>query len=313
MNKEKTRTEAFPARLAKAIVAKDSRLCVGLDPRLERLPEEVREQAESATEALKRFCLGVIEAVADLVPVVKPQVAYFERYGPEGLAAFREVCKAAKAQGLLVIADIKRSDIGSTCQAYAEGYLGPLSGQPEPGLPWVRVDAVTVNPYFGSDGLAPFFEAAEANGKGVYVLVKTSNPSWLELQGLSLPNLENVAMHVLGLVAQWGRKGVDESGYSYVGAVVPATHPDEAGEMRARAPRTPFLVPGVGAQGGNLSEITSYFDVEGQGAVVNVSRSVLYPEREEGESWQAAIWRAAARFSDELNAVLLAAGKQTGR
>jgi orotidine-5'-phosphate decarboxylase len=305
----------YADRLAEAIKTKQSRLCVGLDPSLKGLPLAVADryrqgqEPDATVEAFRAFCMDVVDAVEDLVPAVKPQVAFFEQYGPKGFEAFAEVCGYARSKGLLVIADIKRSDIGSTCEAYASGWLGEaplLNGSQHE---WVEVDAITVNPYFGRDGLEPFFELAEELDRGVYVLAKTSNPSWIEIQGLSLPSMTNVARHVLELIAGWGKGLMGERGYSSIGAVVPATHPEEATEMRAVAPATPFLIPGVGAQGAAMADVAAYFDSQGQGALVNVSRGVLRVFEPDDVEWQEKVREAARKYRDELNTVLDVAGK----
>ena len=293
----------FGDRAFEAVRDKDSCVVVGLDPVWERMPAHLRSDAE-APKAFTRFCCEIIEAVADVAGIVKPQIAFFERFGPTGLESFREVCRFAKSKGLLVIADVKRADIGSTSRAYADAYLGD-GGFGE------AVDAVTVNPYLGSDGLQPFFDVARERGKGVFVLVRTSNPGAGDIQDLTLsednrPVFEQVAK----LVKEWAGDDRGEKGYSHVGAVVGATYPAQARAVREILPFHWLLVPGYGTQGATALDLKGLFDENGAGVLVNASRSIIYAwEREDlGASFSEkdfarAAQAAAAKMKDEINAV----------
>jgi orotidine-5'-phosphate decarboxylase len=265
---------------------------VGLDPDLGRmppcvlpdLPDEAGDPA-AAARSVTDFNRAIIDAVADLVPAVKPQVAFYERLGLDGLEAYAATIEHAHRRGLLVIGDVKRGDIGSTAAAYAEGHLG--EPPPATGRSGLTADAVTVNPYLGRDGVAPFIECASRHGRGLFVLVKTSNPSSGELQDLAVAgDGGHRTLHevVASLVARWGTEaGVGASGYSPVGAVVGATYPDHARRLRRLMPHAIFLVPGYGAQGGGAADVVPCFDRRGLGAVVSASRSVLYAWQRSGE------------------------------
>lgn len=231
------------------------------------------------------FCRGIVDAVAGIAVAVKPQAAFFEAQGPEGWAALAEVCGYAREADLLVIADAKRGDVPSTALAYAAAFA-PLA------------DAVTVNPYLGYDSLEPFFAR---DGLGVFVLVKTSNPSSVDLQDLPLADGRPVWQHVAGLVDRWGADLVGSSGLSRVGAVVGATFPQEVAEARQLLPRSVLLLPGVGAQGASAADLAEAFSVGPAGALVSASRSVLYADR--GAGWQQAAAAEAERLAGELRAV----------
>ena len=271
----------YADRLSAAIKAKSSRVCVGLDPRVDGLPPPLDEMAhsgpESAAEACRIFCCEIADAVADCAAAVKPQAAFFEALGPAGYQALWDVMAHAGSLGLLVILDAKRSDIGSTAEAYARAYFAPPTGVPP-------VDALTINGYLGSDGIRPFVQAAEKVAGGIYVLAKTSNPSSGELQDLTLDSsAHGVAVYrrMAELIAHWGSAGVGESGYSAVGAVVGATYPEQLAELRAAVPTVPFLVPGYGAQGAGAGQVAGAFDEDGLGAVVNSSRGIILAYRNE--------------------------------
>lgn len=294
----------FADRLAEAIEAKKSCAVVGLDPRPDQFPEALRPapgaSGERVAECIRDFNRQVIDAVARHAVAVKPQVAFYEPYGPPGLSAYLDAARAAREAGLLVIGDVKRGDIGSTAAAYARAHLGPDGA-----------DAITVNPYLGSDSLAPFVEVARENGRGLFILVKTSNPSAAELQDLKAGG-EPIHAHVGRLVHRLGLGEVGESGYSLVGAVVGATQAASARRLRDLMPRAFFLVPGYGAQGGGADDCAPCFNRDGLGAVVNSSRGVIFayqaePWRSEcGEArWRDAVAAAAARMRDELEEVRL--------
>ena len=304
----------FADRLAEAIAEKNSRVLVGIDPRLDRIPSSVRrafvdsaaDPLEGAAAALLEFGRGIIDAVADCAAAVKPQVAFYEQFGWPGFRAFVETVEYAHECGLLVIGDVKRGDIGSTAQAYARGLLGQVEIDGEHMAP-LELDAVTVNPYLGVDGVQPFIDAAAEQGKGIYVLVKTSNPSSADFQDLRTGDAathEIVADHV----ARWAEPLVGQCGYSAVGAVVGATHPDALRALRQRVPRVPFLVPGYGAQGGGPEDVAPAFDDQGQGAIVNSSRGIIFAYEQDdalGErDWQAAVQAAAEEMRAALNAAL---------
>lgn len=286
----------FADRLAEAIRRKESVVCVGLDPRPDRLPAVFADTPQPAASVA--FCKGVLEAVADVAVAVKPNIAFFEALGTLGVSAYAEVCAAAREKGLLVIGDVKRGDIGSTAEAYADALLVDRPGGVGPH------DAVTVNPFLGSDGVRPFLERAEAGGKGVFLLVKTSNPSSAELQDLALADGGTPAEALARLVDEWGAAQVGESGWSSVGAVVGATHGGELARFRALMPRTPFLLPGYGAQGAGAEDVAGAF-ADGLGGVVNASRSILFAAREpDGSDYVVAARRAAEAMRDDLARVL---------
>ncbi len=266
-------------RLIEKIIEKRNPTVVGLDTRLEYVPEHVIEKCsgtspfEVAAGAILEFNKAIIDAVYEHVPAVKIQIAYYELYGAPGIEAFRLTAQYAQSKGLIVIGDIKRNDIGSTAEAYASAYLGetPLkSGS----MPAFGLDFVTVNPYLGTDGVMPFIKACKDYGKGIFVLVKTSNPSSGEIQDLPVEG-KRLYNKVAEKVVEWGKELMGTKGYSHVGAVIGATYPQQLKELRAEMPNTYFLIPGYGAQGGSARDIISGFDGHGLGAVINASRSVI--------------------------------------
>lgn len=263
-----------------------SPVCVGLDPDLRKLPEGLERDVIGAAD----FCRGIIDAVADVAACVKPQLAYFELLGWQGMKVFWEVCSYAKAKGMIVIADGKRNDIGPTCEAYAEAYLGAES----------PVDALTVSPYLGSDSILPFVDVARQNEKGLYVLVKTSNPSSGELQDLPVGD-EVVHEHLAQLAESWGMHHIGpETNLSLVGAVVGATYPEEMKYLRTLMPHLPFLIPGYGAQGATTKDVRHGFLADGTGALVNSSRAILYASS--GKDWQGAARGAAETMAEAIRA-----------
>ncbi|OGJ64112.1 orotidine 5'-phosphate decarboxylase [Candidatus Peribacteria bacterium RIFCSPHIGHO2_02_FULL_53_20] len=264
-----------------------SPVCVGLDPVIDKLPEGI----EKTPAGVATFCRGIIDATAEFACCIKPQLAYFEVLGWEGMKVFWEISAYAKQKNLLVIADGKRNDIGSTCEAYAEAYLG----KDKP------IDALTVSPYLGSDGIIPFIEQAVANNKGIFVLVKTSNTSSGELQDLPVGD-EVVHEHLAQLVEGWGAQHLGKTNLSCVGAVVGATYPEEMKYLRTLMPHIPFLIPGYGAQGGTAEEVKHGFIPDGTGAIVNASRSIIYASK--GKDWQEAAKMATAKMAEELHGVL---------
>ncbi|HLD71296.1 MAG TPA: orotidine-5'-phosphate decarboxylase [Candidatus Peribacteraceae bacterium] len=271
-----------------AATKQKSPVCVGLDPQLNKLPDGISRDSFGVLQ----FNKGIIDVVKDIACCVKPQLAYFEVLGWEGIKIFFETCEYAKNQGLIVIADGKRNDIGSTCEAYADAYLGKDS----------PIDALTVSPYLGSDGINPFIERCTKNDKGIFVLVKTSNPSSGDLQDLPVGD-EVVHEHLAQLVESWGMHHIGPaSNFSRVGAVVGATYPEELKYLRTLMPHIPFLIPGYGAQGGTAADVKHGFIGDGTGAVVNASRSILYASGK--KDWKDAAQKAAIEMAGELQKVL---------
>jgi orotidine-5'-phosphate decarboxylase len=287
----------FGDRVAEAVEAKRSQLLVGLDPRPELLPVELRAGAHAgraaAADACVRFCTGVIDAVAPYVVGTKPQLACFEALGADGMRAFEEVCGYARNAGLLVVADAKRGDIGSTARAYADAYLERGAARPP-------VDAITASPYLGSDSVEPLVAACRRSGTGVFCLVKTSNSGSADVQDLALSDGRRVWHHVAELVAQWGEELVGERGLSSVGAVVGATYPRAIGEARRLMPKAILLLPGIGAQGATPADVARAFTSGPASALVPVSRSIIYAFRVDGADWRKAAAAEAARLRREV-------------
>ncbi len=302
----------FGDRLVAAVEARGSSVVVGLDPHLTLLPPPFADGAASlqrnvVAAAVERFCDEIVETVADLVPAIKPQIAFFERLGPPGWTALERVVQRAKRRGLLVVADAKRGDIGSTATAYADYLLGGPDG-----LGGLDADAVTVNPYLGTDSLLPFAAYLD-RGKGLFVLAKTSNPSSAELQDRLIETAAGerpLYTAVAELARQIGADSRGERGFSSVGIVVGATHPSQLGELRGSFSELPFLVPGFGAQGADADDVTGAFDERGLGALVNASRSLLFAYRGEEYSglapkqWSEATRRECKKMSTAINEAL---------
>ncbi|HYO24552.1 MAG TPA: orotidine-5'-phosphate decarboxylase [Lacipirellulaceae bacterium] len=299
----------FFDQLAQAVALRRNAVCVGLDPRERSLPPALIRGGDSLREqagVFRSFCQGVIDVVAPLVPVVKPQSAFFEELGPPGVAALVDVIRYAQDRGLLVILDAKRNDIGTTAHAYARGMLGRDS-------PW-GADALTISPYLGEDSLAPFVETAGERGAGLFVLVKTSNPGGGMLQdlettaeraGASRPR--HVYDHVAQLVERLAAETLGQCGYGLVGAVCGATYPQQLAELRAAMPHSWFLIPGFGAQGAAAADVVPGFDSQGLGAVVNNSRGLIfaharkdYSDRFTPHQWQDAIAAATQEMIGQL-------------
>jgi orotidine-5'-phosphate decarboxylase len=264
-------------KLINKIIDMQNPTCVGLDTSFDYLPEFMKEGMatfEGVSEAIVEFNMNIIDKICDIVPAVKVQVAYYEMYGFEGLRAFDYTINYAKGRGMYVIADCKRNDIGSTAGCYSKAYLGStnVNGKKIKAFP---ADMLTVNGYLGTDGIAPFVEDCKANDKGIFVLVKTSNPSSGELQNLKLESGEFIYERMGRLVEEWGKDTIGKYGYSDVGAVVGATHPEEAAKLRSELKNTFFLIPGYGAQGGNAQMLKCCFDENGLGGIVNNSRGIL--------------------------------------
>ena len=252
---------------------------MGLDPRYDMIPEMVRNKyscdLEGISKAILEYNKELIDNTYDIIPAIKPQLAFYEMFGIEGIKVFKETCKYAKEKGMIVIADAKRGDIGSTAKGYSNAYLGQTPIGKEDVSVFDNIDFLTVNPYLGVDSITPFVEDCIKYEKGIFVLVKTSNPSSGELQDLKLENGKTVYEHVASLVEKWGEELRGKYGYSSVAAVVGATYPEQLKEIREKAPHTYFLIPGYGAQGGKAEDIALGFDKAGLGGIVNASRSLM--------------------------------------
>lgn len=273
--------------LGKKIQEKNAPVVVGLDPMLSYIPESIvgrtieekGETLEAAAEAVWQFNKAIVDATYDLIPAVKPQIAMYEQFGVPGMAAFEKTVEYCKEKELVVIGDIKRGDIGSTSAAYAAGHIGVVKIGNHV-LRGFKEDFVTVNPYLGTDGVKPFVDVCKAEKKGIFVLVKTSNPSSGEFQDRVVDNrplYESVAEKV----KEWGADCVGTCGYSSVGAVVGATYPEQGKVLRALMPRNYILVPGYGAQGGKGKDLVHFFNSDGLGAIVNSSRGIIAAYKQE--------------------------------
>ena len=273
-------------KLVAEIKKKDAPVVVGLDPMLGYVPEHLTKKAfeefgetlEGAAEAIWQYNKGIVDAVYDLIPAVKPQIAMYEQFGIPGMTAFKKTVDYCKEKGLVVIGDIKRGDIGSTSTAYAVGHLGKVTVGSRQYYGFDE-DFVTVNPYLGSDGVNPFIDVCKEEKKGIFVLVKTSNPSSGEFQDRLIdgrPLYELVGEKV----AKWGSQCMGDD-YSYVGCVVGATYPEMGKILRKIMPKTYILVPGYGAQGGKASDLAPYFNKDGLGAIVNSSRGIICAYKQE--------------------------------
>ena len=293
-------------KLIDGIIATQNPTCVGLDTLFDYLPDEMRAGAktfEDVAERVLEFNKKLVDNIADIVPSVKVQIAYYEMYGAAGMKTYYETLKYAKAKGLYVIADAKRNDIGSTASCYAKAFLGETQVN-ENSLSAFPSDYVTVNGYLGSDGIVPFVEECEKNEKGIFVLVKTSNPSGAEIQNVILENGVPMYEYVGGLVEKWGESTVGKYGYSAVGAVVGATHPAEAARLREVLPHTFFLIPGYGAQGGKAEMLKSCFKENGLGGVVNNSRGILCAYKKNGGTYYEAAREACIAMQKDLAGVI---------
>ncbi len=273
----------FSDRLCRAIIDKRTPLVVGIDPVLEQMPptllakKNVGKSSAAAADLFLEFGLAIIEVAAPLVPAVKINSAYFERYHSPGVSVYRQLIKAARQAGLLVIGDVKRSDIGHTAAQYAVAQLADTDYTDL--IENTGPDAITVNAYLGSDGVKPFLDIASAAGKGVFVLVRTSNPGGAEIQELPMADGRPLYMHMADLVNRWD-PAVGEYGWSSLGAVVGATTGHSLAAIRAAAGKSILLIPGFGAQGGSLTDTLPAFDGRGLGAIIAASRSIIYAWRE---------------------------------
>ncbi len=298
-------------RLIEKIIEMKNPTVVGLDPKLEYVPEYLQRRyldedgwtLKAAAKAIFAFNQAIIDEIHDIVPAIKPQAAYYEMYGHYGIKALEKTIRYAKLNGMFVITDGKRNDIGATMEAYTNAHLGTVmvgDNEIEP----FAADALTVNGYLGTDGIAPLLKVCKERDKGIYVLVKTSNPSSGELQDKLISDTPIYA--VMGdMCEQWGADTIGKYGYSAVGAVVGATYPEQLTELRKRLPHTMFLVPGYGAQGGGAEGVAAAFDENGLGAIVNSSRAIMCAYKKEccdEKDFAKAARREAIRMRDDITA-----------
>jgi orotidine-5'-phosphate decarboxylase len=297
-------------RLIEGIAKMQNPTVAGLDPKLDYIPNGIKEKAftqhgetlEGAAAALLEFNKGLIDALCGIVPAVKPQCAYYEMYGWPGVKALYDTVRYAREKGMFVITDGKRNDIGTTMQAYAAAHLGKVTVGNQQLEPFGG-DALTVNSYLGSDGIHPLLDICKEEDKGIFVLVKTSNPSSGELQDRNLEDGNTLYATVGNLCEKWGESLPGKYGYSGVGAVAGATYPEQLAELRGKLPHTFFLVPGYGAQGGAAKDVAPAFDSNGLGAVVNASRSILCAWQKTGaaeQDYAKAAAQEALRMRDEI-------------
>lgn len=299
-------------RLCAAILEKNNPTVAGLDPKLDFIPAFIKEASflkygntlEGAADALLTFNKGLIDALYDIVPAVKPQCAYYEMYGWQGVKALYETVQYAKEKGLFVITDGKRNDIGTTMEAYSAAHLGTVTVNGADITPFDG-DALTVNGYLGTDGIAPLLQICKDKDKGIFVLVKTSNKSSGELQDKLIGDA-TVYRTMGDMCENWGADSHGKYGYSAVGAVVGATYPEQLAELRKALPHTFFLVPGYGAQGGGAKDVAPAFDANGLGAIINSSRGIMCAYKKGGfseEQYAEAARAEALRMRDELLSV----------
>ena len=296
-------------RLIEKIVKTQNPTVVGLDSKLEYIPEYIKEKKfakygktlEGAAKAILTFNKKIIDEIYDIVPAIKPQAAYYEMYGWQGVKTLYKTIEYAKSKGMYVITDGKRNDIGATMEAYSTAHLGitDIDGEMAEAF---GADALTVNGYLGTDGISPLLEQCKNRDKGIFVLVKTSNKSSGELQDKLIG--DKTVYNVMGdMCEQWGAEAMGKYGYSSVGAVVGATYPEQLAEMRAALPHTFFLVPGYGAQGGGAEGVAKGFDKNGLGAIVNSSRAVMCAYKKEGcdeTEFAKAARREAIRMKEDI-------------
>lgn len=300
-------------RLIDKIIEYKNPTVAGLDPKLAYIPEYIREECfakyadplEAAAQALLVFNKALIDALCDIVPAVKPQAAYYEMYGWQGVRALYETIQYAKEKGMIVITDGKRNDIGATMEAYATAHLG-VTETDAGAVSAFDGDMLTVNGYLGTDGIAPLLKVCKERDRGVFVLVKTSNKSSGELQDLKIG--DKTVYETMGAMCEnWGSDTVGKYGYSAVGAVVGATYPEQLTELRVKMPHTFFLVPGYGAQGGGAQGLIGAFDENGLGAIVNSSRAIMCAYQKEGcdpHDFAGAARREAIRMREDIMSVV---------
>ena len=286
----------------------------GIDTSFDYLPDSMKKNCKTladAGKAIEEFNYGLIDSLCGIVPAVKVQVAYYEMYGIAGLSAFANTLEYAKKKGLIVISDVKRNDIGSTASCYSAAYLGEIEVNGNTFTPFDS-DYITVNGYLGSDGIVPFLKDCKKNDKGIFVLVKTSNPSSGQLQDKKFKSGETLYESMGGCVEEWGADSIGKYGYSAVGAVVGATHPSQAEKLRKRLKHTFFLIPGYGAQGGTADDLTVCFDENGLGGIVNSSRGIICAYKSEkytGMDFACAAKAAAEDMREDIYAALKKVGK----
>ena len=301
-------------RLIENIIEKQNPTVAGLDPKLDYVPASVRDACfvqygktlEGAAAALLAFNKAIIDQICDIVPAIKPQAAYYEMYGWQGVRALAETIAYAQQKGMFVMTDGKRNDIGTTMEAYATAHLGTTDVAGE-AIDAFGADALTVNGYLGTDGIRPLVKICQEKDKGIFVLVKTSNPSSGELQDLKLTNGASVYEQMGRMCEQWGEALPGKYGYSGVGAVVGATYPEQLKEMREKAPHTFFLVPGYGAQGGGAQDAKNAFDKNGLGAIINSSRGIMCAWKKQGlteDDFAAAARSEALRMKADILSVI---------
>ncbi|MFH0887867.1 MAG: orotidine-5'-phosphate decarboxylase [Planctomycetota bacterium] len=291
----------FADKLIESIRNKKSCVCVGLDPKLDLMPQEIVHKCEGlnyeprlqASAAIEEFCKTIINIVADDVVAIKPQSAFYEQYGWYGLQVLEKIMYHAKEKGLIVILDVKRSDIASTAEAYANAYFKTKGAY---------ADAITVNPYMGSDSMEPFIKVAKEENKGIFVLLKTSNPGSKDFQDVMLQDGKKLYELIAEKIEVLGKPLMGKKGYSSIGAVVGATFPQEAKNIRELLPKTIFLVPGYGAQGAKAEDLKAYFNNDGTGAIINASRSIIYAYKNPQEkNWQDAVKYAVREMNTQIN------------
>jgi orotidine-5'-phosphate decarboxylase len=308
----------FIDRLISNIKRTNNPTVVGLDPKLEYIPDAIMKKSfkeygtgfAGVSDGILTFNKKLIDGLYDIVPAIKPQLAYYEMYGVEGIRAFSATCSYAKSKGLIVIADGKRNDIGTTAQAYSSAYLGEVNtGKKRESV--FDIDALTVNAYLGYDGIEPFIDNCKKYGKGIFILVKTSNKSSVQIQDIIAQDGKHICEKMAELVDEWGRSIVGESGYSSIGAVVGATWPEQARALRKIMKKAYILVPGYGVQGGTASDAAKSFNSDGLGAIINASRSIMCAWKSEKlsrkydiNSFDIAAREEAVRMRDEINKAL---------
>lgn len=302
-------------RMVEKIAETKNPTIVGLDPTLALIPDEMKRRyfeefgktPKAVSEMFLDFNKQIIDEIKDIVPAVKPQIAMYESFGIDGLSTYVKTCKYASEKGMLVVGDVKRGDISSTAAAYA-AHLSGVDIEGEKIDVW-QEDAITVNPYLGSDGIIPFVDACKSSGKGIFILVKTSNPSSKEIQDVEITGDDSVTelmfMKVAKLVESWGSELITPSGFSSVGAVVGATHRETGKLLRKNFPHMFFLVPGYGAQGATAEDLRGFFDKNGAGCIVNSSRGIIGAwKKNEGMSVGEAARKAAIEMRESLSLAL---------
>lgn len=302
--------DIFIDRLIGSIKTKKNPTVVGLDPRLDLIPYNIRNEflgrelsQKSAAHAILEFNKRIVDLLEAIVPAVKLQIAFYEMFGSSGLETYYRTIEYAKAHDLVVIGDVKRNDIGSTAEAYAMAHLdeNEICGVKTGGGAFA--DAITINPYLGSDGVDPFIKSCKKRGCGVFVLVKTSNPSSSELQDLNV-GTDPLFMHVARRVESWGRELKGSFGYSSIGAVTGATFTETIKKIRKAHPSLFLLIPGYGAQGGTKEMIKQAFDRQGLGAIINSSRGIVFAGTLEDPNWQDSVVKAATMMRQDLQEMI---------